>query len=334
VRVTGPPHDGPGGPGVGAPARFDEATARAVLTAAAALGGVPVWGGPGRPRLIRLGSNAVFELPGEVVARVTPTTAPDGRPDPSAVAGVRTALDVADWLEAAGFPSARALPRDRLDADQPVAVAGHLVTYWVRIAGPARQAAARGGSTEQLGGLLRRFHRLEPPARLRPAGMDPVGRARSQLTGALPPGPDRDGLLERLDRVAERYAALDFVLPAGHLHGDATVANLVLDRSGRPALIDLDLLRTGPREWDLIRTATYARRLGWHTPAEYERFQAGYGWDVTGWPGFETLADLTELLQVAWLAAARSRRPELAGELAARTATLLTGSSRLGWRRV
>jgi hypothetical protein len=327
---------------------FDEATARAALIEAAGRGGLPVTGvgyGPdhglaGGPRLIRIGSNAVFDLAGGVVAKVTPPAAgwddaevaDDAADDAErAVADVRRTLDVARWLERVGFPSTRAVPADRLAAEQPIEVAGYLVSSGWRI---GDGDAPRHGSTGDLGRLLRAFHELPLPDSIRPAPIDPVGRARGQLTRSLPSGEQRATLLDRLDLVAQRYRELTFPLPPGHLHGDATVANVVLDREGRPTMIDLDLVRSGPREWDLIRTATYAYRLGWHTPAEYRAFCAGYSVDVAAWAGFPVLADLSELLQVAWLAQAAVRRPELSAELSARTATLRDGTSRHGWRAI
>jgi Ser/Thr protein kinase RdoA (MazF antagonist) len=309
---------------------FDEPAARAVLAAAVQVTGLDVAGA----RLIRLGSNAVFELPaalGGTVARVTP-------PHPDAGA-VRRCLAVTAWLATEGFPAVRAVPDEALGVVQPVAFSDHLVTFW-RSLGPVDRAEARPGTTRELGELLRAFHALTPPPERgttpfpSPPPMDPVGRARRQLPLAPLPPPDRSFLLDRLADVATGYEALTFPLGEGLLHGDATVANVVHDRDGRATLIDFDLVRTGPREWDLLRTATYHRRLGWHTAAEYRDFCDGYGVDVTAWPGFDVTADLAELLQVAWLAEAASRRPVLAAELRTRLDTLRTGGSRHSWRAV
>ena len=265
------------------------------------------------PRLLRHGSHAVYAV-GDVVARV----GPDGV---AARAAAPRALAVARWLADVDFPAVRALADGDLAVPQPVAADGHLVTFWHRLDG--EPAGTTHGSTADLGALLRRFHVLRLPADLRPEPMDPVGRITRQLGGAVGlPDADRAFLEARVADVAARYAVLPPLLPSGHLHGDATVANVVLDRAGRPTLIDLDLLRTGPREWDLLRTAVYARRLGWHTAAEYRRFADAYGVDVAAAPGFDVLADLTELLQVAWLADAAAARPALAAELALRVADL------------
>lgn len=302
---------------------FDEERARAVLAAAVArtcLRDAP----PERAQLLRLGSNAVFALGPDVVVRVSP-------PDPD-VAAAHRCLAVTAWLEQVGFPAVRSVPAAELDAVQPVAVGHHLVTFWRSLGPPDRS-----GTTHELGVLLRRLHALVPPPEwgTPPAPpMDPAGRARRQLPLAPLPDADRGFLLDRLAVVTARYDALDFPLGAGLLHGDATVANVLPDRAGRPTLLDFDLVRTGPREWDLLRTATYHRRLGWHTAAEYRAFCTGYGVDVTTWPGFDVMADLAELLQVGWLAEAATRRPALAAELRHRLDTLRTGGSRHGWRAV
>jgi Ser/Thr protein kinase RdoA (MazF antagonist) len=299
---------------------FNEGAARAVL--ARALGSTALAGRDDRAELIRLGSNAVFRFGPDVVVRVTP-------PDPDAV-GVRRGLAVSQWLDRVDFPAVRALGTAELDAVQPVEVGRHLVTFWHAL-GPPEVT----GTTRDLGELLRTLHALAPPPELGtpPAPpMDPVGRARSQLPLAPLPPQDRGFLLRRLDVVADGYAGLDFPLGHGLLHGDATVANVVPDRDGRPTLIDFDLLRTGPREWDLMRTATYYRRLGWHTPDEYRDFCAGYGVDVTDWTGFDVTADLGELLQIAWLAEAASHRSALVPELRTRLDTLRTDGSRRTWR--
>lgn len=271
----------------------------------------------------------MFRLGPDVVARVTP-------PDPDADSAHRC-LAVTAWLERVDFPAVRPVPAEELDAVQPVAAGRHLVTFWRSLGPPGRP-----GTTRDLGRLLRALHALEPPPELGtpPAPpIDPVGRARRQLPLAPLPQADRSFLLRRLDAVAAAYEQLDFPLGHGLLHGDATVANVVVagvapPGAGRAALLDFDLVRTGPREWDLLRTATYHHRLGWHTAREYRDFCAGYGVDVAAWPGFAVTADLSELLQVAWLAEASARRPALTAELRTRLHTLRTGGSRRSWRAV
>jgi aminoglycoside phosphotransferase (APT) family kinase protein len=302
------------------PPPFDEPAARIALRDAVAVTcGNPA---PDGWQLLRIGSNAVFRRQ-DLIARVAPAG--------TAVAGVRRSLDVARWLEKAGFPAVRAVADERLAVAQPVIAGEHLVTFWHSVG-----EVTRLGTTGDLGRLLRRFHALDLPPDLARAvaPLDPVARITRQLDAGAATPVDLAFLRNRLVDVAGRFAGVGPLLPTGHLHGDATVANVVLGDSDEPTLIDLDLLRTGPREWDLLRTAVYARRLGWHTDAEYAQFCAAYGVDVTTAPGFEVLADLVELLQVAWLADAATRRPQASAELAARVESLRTGGSRRGWRAV
>jgi len=319
--MTGPAPDRPPvpspapvpGPTV-APATRDAGRA---LRAAVALAGIDV----DAPRLLRHGTHAVFAL-GPLVGRVAPDSPTTRR------TAVRS-LAVSRWLAGAGFPAVRAVPDRELAVPQPIVTQGHLVTFWESLGDTPRP-----GSAGDLGRLLRAFHALRLPPDLAPDPVDPVGRVASQLATARLDDADRAFLAARLDRLAGRYARLDLHLPPGHVHGDAVVANVVVDGTGRPTLIDLDLLRTGPREWDLVRSAVYAHRLGWLPPAEYAAFCAAYGTDVATAPGFDVLADLGELLQVAWLADAAVHRPELGAELAVRIGTLRSDGDRRVWRAV
>jgi aminoglycoside phosphotransferase (APT) family kinase protein len=55
------------------------------------------------------------------------------------------------------------------------------------------------------------------------------------------------------------------VLPPGVIHGDASIGNVLRDRQGDPAVIDLDGFAIGPPEWDVVLTAIYCDSFGWHT---------------------------------------------------------------------
>jgi hypothetical protein len=44
---------------------------------------------------------------------------------------------------------------------------------------------------------------------------------------------------------------------------------------GSPVLVDLDGFAVGPREWDLVLTAMYFERFGWHNKEEHLQFLAG-----------------------------------------------------------
>jgi hypothetical protein len=96
-------------------------------------------------------------------------------------------------------------------------------------------------------------------------------------------------------------------------------------------LSDLDSFCTGPREWDLALTALFYARFGWHTREEYDAFVRAYGYDVLQWNGFDVLADVRELLMVAWLAQ-NARADEVADELSRRLDTMRNDGPRTEWR--
>ena len=122
---------------------------------------------------------------------------------------------------------------------------------------------------------------------------------------------------DRLRELRQQYEDLTFVLPAGVIHGDANVGNVILSRDGKPVLIDLDSFCVGPREWDLVQTALFYERFGWHTEDEYRTFVDVYGFDIMEWPGYPVLAGYREISMTLWLAgkaendeAVRSRGPQ------------------------
>ena len=136
----------------------------------------------------------------------------------------------------------------------------------------------------------------------------------------------------RLAELQPAYEAMEFELERGVIHGDANVGNVIRDRSGAPLLADLDSFAIGPREWDLVLTALYFERFGWHTEREYRQFVDGYGFDIMQWSGYQVMADVRELLMVAWLAEKAVSEATAAEEFARRVETLRSGGSRRDWR--
>ncbi len=249
-----------------------------------------------------------------MVARVARPEA-DGR-------DVQRSVEAARWLASQDVPAVLAL-----DVVQPVNAAGLLVTFW-RSLGDGEAY----GSTGDLAQLLRRLHALVPPAELELARVDPLQRGRTRLASA-PIGPqDREFLVQRLEDLADAWKGLSFHLPVGVIHDDASVGNVLIDDAGTARLIDLDGLCIGPREWDLIQTAIYYDRFGWHTHEEYETFCETYGYDVMAWPGYQVMADARELLMVTWIAKNADKDQRTADEVAKRIMTLRTGGSRRDWQ--
>jgi aminoglycoside phosphotransferase (APT) family kinase protein len=257
-------------------------------------------------RLIRLGENALFHLPGPgVVVRVARSMAyweDAGRE-----------VAVARWLADQGFPAVRAYP----GVEQPAEAAGRPVTFWEFIDG-------RDGDRVDiavLAELLSWLHRLPHPEGFTLPADDPLGRVRRRLESAAVTEPDREFLLARLDAVEAQLPRLRFPLPAGPVHGDAHVENLMITASG-PVMIDFERFSWGHPEWDLSMTATEYQTAGWWTREEYARFAAAYGFDVTSWEGYPVLRAAHELKMTSWLAQNMAESRDAADEVAVRMATL------------
>jgi Phosphotransferase enzyme family len=266
-------------------------------------------------RLLRLGSNAVYHLKAPVIARIS-------RPGAD-LETVRRSVAVARWLESADYPAVRAI-----DVDQPVIADGYTVTFWQSVSDDGDQFA----STPEIAALISRLHHLTVPAGLDLPPLDPFANAseRIDVNTWLTPA-DRAFFTVTLARLQNAYAGLEFVLPPGVIHGDASVGNVPRDSSGAPVLIDLDGFAIGPREWDLVLTAMYYDSFGWHTRQEYEDFARVYGYDILQWPGYPVLREVREFLMVTWVVQKAPEDAWAAGEAAKRIAALRTGASRKDW---
>ncbi|MFJ9891803.1 phosphotransferase family protein [Streptomyces sp. NPDC091280] len=266
--------------------------------------------------LLRLGSNAVYRLTSlPIIVRIAR--------DPAVLAEMERVVGVAQWLETVDFPATRV----RAGVAQPVVVRGMVVTFWESV-----QETEEFATVGELADLLRRFHWLEEPESLRLPYFDPLAKLSASLNGLdAISDEDRSFLDERAARLAKEYDRLDFVLPFGMIHGDANIGNVLRHRDGHAVLIDLDGLALAPREWDLILTAIYYDRYGWHTKAQYAEFVHRYGFDLMNWPGYETLADLRELMMVAWIGHQVATSERFAAEFALRMRSLRSGEGRDSW---
>jgi hypothetical protein len=307
VTTAGDEATGPGGRG-----SFSADSTRRTLEIACSAARLGVQGA----ELLRLGENAIYRLrPVPLVARIARTI--DYLPD------IETEVAVARWLESVGFPAVRLAG----PADQPVVADGRVVTFWELVS-----ERTEYGTVAELAVLLRWLHDLEPPPSLVLPGLRPFARVDARIRDADLGEADRVFLRARLAELQERYARLEFVLPAGPVHGDANVGNIIRRQAdGVAVLIDLDGFAAGPREWDLVLTAMYFERFGWHTAQEYGEFVAGYGFDVMSWPGYRVLRDVRELIMVAWLAQNTRESPEIAAEVSKRIADLRGGDGRRDW---
>lgn len=287
----------------------DESAAHALLTA-----GVQVGLSTDGARLIRMGSNAVFRVPGNVIARVARSE--------DMLDNARKQVDVAGWLEGERFPSVRAL-----HVQQPVVADQRVVTFW-RSESDEETYAPIGDVAD----LIRRLHDLDPPTGI----MLPLLRPFGATDDALPSfrglsSDDAEYLTKRLTEARDMFESLDYALPCGVVHGDANVGNVIVANDGGPVLIDLDSFSRGPREWDLIQTAIFYDRFGWHTAEEYETFVNVYGYDIMGWSGYSDLADMREVAMTTWLSRKAGNSDKSAFEAAKRIRSMRHGASRRDW---
>ena len=294
------------------PPPLDPTNARTALAEACHAAGLD----PSGAELIRLGENAVFRLrAAPVIARVARSF--ERLPD------AEREVRVARWLAAVDVPAIRPV-----DVAQPIEAAGRVVTLW-----ESATDEEDYGSTAELGAVLRRLHSLEAPTDLALPPLRLFDRAVRRINNVPGiPDDDRSFLRRRAQELSAAYDDLTFELPPGVIHGDANVGNLLRDRHGRALLIDLDGFATGPREWDLIQTAIFYDRFGWHTESEYRDFVTAYGHDVMQWSGYPVLRDVRELFMVSWLMQNVASNEEAAREFSSRMETLRTGGPAHDWR--
>lgn len=289
---------------------FTEAAARHALSEATQATEVV---GVENATLIRLGSNAVFRLANDVVARVAPRI--------DLLENARKQVRVAEWLAFVGYSAMRTI-----DVTQPVEVDGRVVTFWVSINNNEVFA-----SIADVAALIRQLHNLdEPDFELPPlVPFGDVGDPAPVFSG-LPAGA-AEFLRDQVMWAREEFPQLSFALASGPIHGDANVGNVLQDEEGNAVLIDLDSFAVGPREWDLIQTALFYDRLGWHTEEEYRTFVEVYGYDIMRWSGYETLADMREIAMTSWLSQKAHESEATAREAEKRVRAMMTGASRRDW---
>ncbi|MEJ3652050.1 aminoglycoside phosphotransferase family protein [Actinomycetes bacterium KLBMP 9759] len=264
--------------------------------------------------LIRIGTNAVFRINGDTIARVAPRL--------DLLTNAQLQIDVAGWLENVGFPAVRAV-----HVDQPIIAGAHVVTLW--------RSACEGevyAPIADVARIIRDLHKLPAPVGIDLPDLVPFGPPDAELPTfeGLAPA-DAEFLRERLDWARRTFADLPFALEPGVIHGDANVGNVLLDDAGEAVLIDLDSFSRGPREWDLIQTAIFADRFGWHTAEEYRTFVEVYGYDITTWAGYEDLALMREVSMTRWISKKARTSDAARKEATKRIVAIRSGVSRRDW---
>jgi hypothetical protein len=254
-------------------------TADGVLAAAARIADLDSTGA----ELIRDGSNVMYRLPGDVVARIGQSGSQDT---------ARREVLVSRWLTDSGIPVVQTLT----DTPQPVVVNGRPVTWWRWL--PAHRPA----TPAELGAVLHGFHALPTPSTLDLPPHDPFANLDRRITDA--PGLDRDDrtwLSHRLAQLRKSYQQLPPQGPDRVIHGDAWQGNVAVPESGPPILLDLEVVSIGRREWDLIQIAVDYTDFARITSEDYHSFVTAYGgYDVTKTRSFRILADIQELRWVCF----------------------------------
>jgi aminoglycoside phosphotransferase (APT) family kinase protein len=268
-----------------------------------------------RIELIRVGTNAVFRVGPDVVGRVV-------RRNGESAKKIERQVAVAGWLASIDFPATRLL-----SVDQPIVVDDVLVSLW-ESAGDSDSYAP----IADVASVIRRLHDLDSPPGIDLPELRPFGEVPDPMPEFS--GLDADDakfLCSRITWARSEFYSLPFALPFGVLHGDANVGNVLRGRDGKPVLIDLDDFAVGPREWDLIQTAIFYDRFGWHSLDEYRTFVAVYGYDIMTWSGYSQLADMREVAMVSWIAKKAGESRGAAGEARKRINAMRSGGSRRDW---
>jgi Ser/Thr protein kinase RdoA (MazF antagonist) len=225
--------------------------------------------------LIRLAENAIYRLPGHLVARVS---------RPGQLQTARREVTASAWLQRRGFPVVRA----RTDLAQPVEIGGRAVTFWEELPPHTRARPA------QIGSLLRRLHAMSPDGITLPP-TDPFVQIETRIASLafLDPA-DRDWLLTRAGELRNQYADRASGSRAGLVHGDPWTGNVVATTDG-PILLDLERFSLGPPEYDLVVIAASYTSYGLLPAEDYHELATAYGRDVTTWDGYPLLRDIREL---------------------------------------
>lgn len=242
---------------------------------------------------IRLGENAIYRLPHQIVARIA---------RPGQLAAATKEVHIARWLAEHYVPAVQVVP----GVDQPVEVDGRAVTFWLEL--PPHQH----GTFTQVAQALRRLHDLSPPTSFPLDPLAPFVRLAERIDAATTlAAEDRVWLRDHLADLQYRYTyELPNGLPECVVHGDAWVGNVVSTRDGEVMFLDLERCSIGPPEWDLAHTAIKNTSFGWFSAADYRDFCSHYGHDVTDWAGFALLRDIRELRMTCYVAQHATEHPE------------------------
>ncbi|MEU4293204.1 aminoglycoside phosphotransferase family protein [Kribbella sp. NPDC026596] len=271
---------------------------------------------PTDARLLRYTMNAVFYAPAaDVVLRIAPA---------DNVREVRQVAAVATRLAELDLPTVRLAP----GFEEPIETSAWAATAWTYLPQPS-------GHRHQLVDLaapllsIHSIHRLglaipewdvidRCEDRVRKIA-EATGEAMDYLEAwakrelNLPIHHLVDRLLQHCAELRLAVAAARWALPVSIIHGDAHAGNLLTASDG-VVLIDLDSIRFGPPEWDLVPAAHGVERFA-DALSEYEDFASAYGFDLFSSPNWPVLLDVRDLQLVTSVIAKLLGRPNVAEEL-------------------
>jgi len=269
---------------------------------------------PAGLELLRFGNNGVFRVRDRFIIRVArPTT-------PAEV--TKREVKVAEALRSAGVPVVRLVD---LPVEQPLVAAGCLGTVWDFV--PGKQPTYR-----QFGELVRRFHHQTDLLAIDLPEWRPLATARQRLDVLADQYPTEDIALlnDWYERITVELDSLRFVLQHGVIHGQAEISNSLV-HDGTAILLDLERVCVGPREWDMIDTATSVLRFD-RPPKNYQDFAEAYGFDVMRWSGFGALRRVWELRATTWFMQADAHSAVRSDEVRIRIDTWRDDEPMTVWR--
>ncbi|MFE4059973.1 phosphotransferase [Streptomyces sp. NPDC059096] len=281
----------------------------AALLAACATAGLDATGA----EPIRLAENAIWRLPGGLVARI----AKPGQQNHSS-----RELRLARWLTTTGIPVVRPYP----GLHSPVLADDRPVTFWEEL--PPHGT----GTVLDVATLLKQLHVLPLPDF--PIGhLDPFIRISNRIEAATTlPAPDRTWLHALLTELQTAWPEMPMGRPECVIHGDAWTGNVARPLNGGDAiLLDLERCSQGPPEWDLVSTAIKLTTTGTITPTEYDEFCTAYGTDVLEWPSYATMRRTRELRMTTYAAQHAATHPEWRREAQHRVDCLRGRAGRRPW---
>lgn len=282
---------------------LSEACQRAGLTSAGA-------------QLLSAGENHVYRLRAGAIARIS-------KPGQDRAASREVFLG--GWLNGNGVRAVQ--PYSPLEANQPVLVDGHPVTFWHDL------GAHRPGTPREVAAALLRLHSLSIPREMTAHQVAPFVRLDARLTAAAwLSDSDRAWLLARLEDLQERWEVRPRGLPDAVIHGDAWSGNVVSTDQG-VTFLDLERCTVGPPEWDLTSTACRLSSYSTLAAADYADYCRAYdGYDVMTWAGFELFRDIRELRVTCYATYRAQTDPALRPLAATRVACLQGLNGPRPWR--